>query len=124
MKHCLLLLMMFCLLGVTPVGAQSKDTVVRLSPKLDKIVPANAKIEELATGFGFVEGPVWVHDGYLLFSDIPRNVILKWAPGSTTSVFRNQSGYDKPGPDGAFIGSNGLTLDKQGRLTICEHGNR
>ena len=123
-RHCLQLMILLTILGGGSLGAQSPNSVERLSPKLDKIVPANASIEELAGGFAFVEGPVWIHEGYLLFSDIPKNVIMKWMPGGEASVFRNQSGYDKAGPDGAFIGSNGLTLDKQGRLTICEHGNR
>jgi gluconolactonase len=100
--------------------------VVKLAPELDRVVPSGAQVEKVASGFGFVEGPVWIRNGgYLLFSDIPGNVIMKWQPKSGVSVFRKSSGYG--GADaqpGAFIGSNGLTVDKQGRLTICEHGNR
>jgi gluconolactonase len=63
--------------------------------------------------------------GYLLFGDIPGNLIMKWIPGGKLSVFRKPSGYaGRDAPAGAFIGSNGLTLDPQARLTICDHGNR
>jgi len=93
---------------------------------MDQIVPAGARIEKLAGGFKFVEGPVWMHEGYLLFSDIPNNAIMKWTPAAgAASVFMKPSGLTAgSAPAGALIGSNGLTLDKQGRLIICRHGDR
>lgn len=79
-----------------------------------RILPENAKIERLATGFQFTEGPVWnLSGGYLLFSDIPGNRIIKYTPGEGISDFRAPSGK-----------SNGLTFDKKGRLVACEHENR
>ncbi len=109
---------------MTPTFAQV-GKIERLDPALDRLVPANAKIEKLAGGFGFTEGPVWMRDGYLLFSDIPNNTIFKWTTDGKVAPSRKPSGFDgTDAPAGAFIGSNGLTLDKQGRLTICEHGNR
>ncbi len=79
-----------------------------------RILPENAKIERLATGFQFTEGPVWnLSSGYLLFSDIPGNRIIKYTPGEGISDFRAPSGK-----------SNGLTFDKKGRLVACEHENR
>lgn len=102
----------------------STGTIDRTDPALDQIVPRGAIIEKLAEGFGFTEGPIWFDDGFLLFSDIPRNQIQKWTPDGTVAVFRKPSGYDgDDAPAGAFIGSNGLTRDQQGRLLICEHGN-
>ena len=96
----------------------------RLDPELDALVSPSVKIEKIAVGFAFTEGPVWKHEGFLLFSDIPNNVIRKWT-ASGISVYREHSGYSKnDAPAGAYIGSNGLTIDRQGRLTICEHGNR
>jgi gluconolactonase len=93
---------------------------------LDEIVPPTAKIEKLASGFQFTEGPVWVKDGgYLLFSDPNANKIYRWSPDGRVSIFRTKSGYT--GVDiGEYKqpGSNGLTIDRQGRLTINEHGNR
>lgn len=100
--------------------------VQRLDPALDEIVPANPKVFKLAEGFLFTEGPVWVRDGgYLLFSDPNANTIYKYDPkASALSLFRTPSGYE--GNDITEYGqpgSNGLTLDAQGRLTINEHGN-
>ena len=99
--------------------------IVRFDSELDAIVAESAAIEKLAGGFSFTEGPVWTPEGYLLFSDIPENAIYKWSPDTGTEVFRKPSGCDRTGvAPGVFRGSNGLTLDAQGRLTICEHGNR
>ncbi len=101
-------------------------SVARLDPALDQIVPASPVVEKLADGFQFLEGPVWVHDGgYLLFSDPNANTIYAWTPEGQLSVFRAKSGYT--GLDiGEYgqPGSNGLTLDRDGRVTINEHGNR
>jgi len=99
--------------------------VVRLDPAMDAIVPTNPKIFKLAEGFQFTEGPIWMKYGDLLFSDPNANKIYKYAANGTLSVFKNQSGYS--GRDVSEYrqpGSNGLTLDPQGRLTINEHGNR
>jgi gluconolactonase len=99
--------------------------VQRLDPALDGLVPPDAVLERVASGFEFVEGPVWVEPGVLLFSDPNRNVIHRWDPDSGVSVFRTHSGYK--GLDvGRYTqpGSNGLALDPQGRLAIAEHGNR
>ncbi len=104
--------------------------IVRRDPGLDDIVPASARLEELAGGFLFTEGPVWVPrtattEGYLLFSDPDANTIYRWAPDGQVSVYRTKSGY--AGLDvGEYAqpGSNGLALDREGRLTIAEHGRR
>jgi gluconolactonase len=99
--------------------------VTRLDPALDAIVPADLAIEKLADGFIFTEGPVWVPDGYLLFSDPNANTIYRWTPDGQVSVFRTKSGY--AGADVAEYGqpgSNGITLDAEGRVTIDQHGNR
>lgn len=99
--------------------------VTRLDPAFDRLVAPGAKIEKLAGGLQFTEGPVWVAEGgaYLLFSDIPSNAIMKWAPDGATSVFRKPV-FPGSFPAGQFVGSNGLTLDRQRRLVSCEHGNR
>jgi gluconolactonase len=102
--------------------------VERLDPAIDAIVPPNAKLFKLAEGFQFTEGPIWVRpgtdeSGYLLFSDPNHNTIYRYTEGGELSVFRDKSGYDAAdvGEYGQ-PGSNGLTLDRQGRLTIDEHG--
>lgn len=105
-------------------SAPAVGTIDRADRALDQIAPAGAFIEKLAGGFAFTEGPIWLRDGSLLFSDIPRNQIHRWTPDGSVALFRKPSGYDgHDAPDGAFIGSNGLTLDQQDRLIICEHGN-
>ncbi len=104
--------------------------IVRVDPALDAIVSSDTKLEKLAGGFLFTEGPVWVPatastSGYLLFSDPNANTIYRWSADGQVSVFRTKSGYagfnvseyHQPG-------SNGLTLDSKGRLTINQHGNR
>jgi gluconolactonase len=114
------------LLIVSLVAAVLAPAQIRTaSPALDQIVPAGAKVEKLAGGLKFTEGPIWMPEGYLLFSDIPANVIMKWTPGGgAPTVFMKPSGFNGTGaPEGAFIGSNGLTLDKERRLLICQHGN-
>ncbi len=98
--------------------------IIRLDPALDVILAREAKVEKLASGFLFTEGPVWVPEGYLLFSDPNANTIYRWSPDDQITVFRPKSGYT--GVDiGEYRqpGSNGLTLDREGRLTINEHGN-
>jgi gluconolactonase len=104
--------------------------VVRHDSALDVIVPASPRLEKLADGFLFTEGPVWVPrtgttEGHLLFSDPNANTIYRWAADGQVSVFRTKSGYaDVDVADYRQPGSNGLTLDREGRLTINEHGNR
>src|SRR5256714_928114 len=100
------------------------SSIEKADAALDAIAPAGAKVEKLAGGFDFTEGPIWFDAGYLLFSDIPRNEMRKWTPGGEVTLFRKPSGYDlNDAPPGAFIGSNGMTRDQQGRLIVCEHAN-
>lgn len=111
-------------IAITP--SEVNVEVVRLDPVIDEIVGPNPKIFKLAEGFKFTEGPIWVRDGgYLLFSDPNNNTIYKYKPDGELTVFMEKSGYD--GADIAEYGqpgSNGLTLDREGRLTIDQHGNR
>ena len=107
------------------VASEVPFEIVHRDPALNAIVPPDPKLEKVAGDFVFTEGPVWVHDGYLLFSSPNTNTIYRWAPDGTVNVFRGKSGYT--GFDiGEYTqpGSNGLTFDPEGRLTICQHGNR
>jgi gluconolactonase len=100
-------------------------TIERLDAALDTLLAPDAKIELLASGFQWSEGPVWVRKGeYLLFSDVPRNVVFKWKEGQPTSDYLIPSGYTGTTPRTGEPGSNGLTLDSQGRLVVCQHGDR
>ena len=100
--------------------------IIRLDEKFDQLLDSSSQVEVLAGGFNWVEGPAWdKKNGYLLFSNIPKNRIHKWHPKNGISVFLESSGYD--GPDkiqGREPGSNGLAFDTKGRLVVCDHGNR
>jgi len=108
------------------VAIRTEARVDRHRAAIDAIVPRNATVERLATGFRFTEGPAWVPEGqYLLFSDPNSNAIYRWTADGEVSVYRTKSGY--AGIDiGAYRqpGSNGLALDREGRVTIDQHGNR
>lgn len=101
-------------------------TIEKLDDALDALIDVNAPIEVISTGHQWSEGPVWIKDeNCLLWSDVPRNKISKWDPKSgETTIFMDPSGYDGPKTDWGEPGSNGLLLDAQGRLTVCDHGNR
>jgi gluconolactonase len=104
-------------------------TIERLDPRFDKLVPKDAQLEKIAEGFIWTEGAVWFKpQKCLLFSDIPNNVVIKWKEGEGTSKFVEPSGYTGTKPRGGKAGdepgSNGLYLDAQGRLNLCEHGDR
>jgi gluconolactonase len=113
--------------GKLSKAREVKLEVERKDPALDNILPTNARLEKLADGFTFTEGPVWVPDGegYLLFSDPNNNAIYRMTPDGDVSVYLPKSGYTGENiGEYRQPGSNGLTLDDQGRLTICQHGNR
>jgi gluconolactonase len=112
--------------GPVAVAPQEVNVeVMRLDPAIDAIVPTNPKIFKLAEGFQFTEGPIWTKNGDFLFSDPNANKIYKYETNGVLSVFKNNSGYlGKDIAEYGQPGSNGLTLDPQGRLTINEHGNR
>jgi gluconolactonase len=108
------------------VAWDAEMEVERLHPGLDEVVPPDVSLERVAGGFEFTEGPVWSHDGALLFSSPNTNAIYRWSPAGEVTLFRPKSGY--AGLDiGRYHqpGSNGLTFDpKDGLLTICQHGER
>ena len=84
-------------------------------------------MEILAEGFDWSEGPVWVgedQDGYILFSDVPRNTIYRWREGQPATIFLKPAGYTGTEGRGGGLGANGLGIDQQGRLVLCQHGDR
>lgn len=99
--------------------------IERLDSALDRLIDPASKIEIVAAGYDWSEGPVWVRDGgFLLFSDVPANVIHRWKVGEGARPWLKPSGYTGDVPRGGESGSNGLTLDANGRLVICQHGDR
>jgi gluconolactonase len=125
--------------GAEPMDVQPRPVgrIERLDPGLDAIVDPEAKIEMLAEGFEWSEGPVWWPEGEsLLFSDIPRNTVFRWTEGEGLSEYLKPSGYTGAGPRAGALagkqppagvdeqGSNGLTFDGDGLLVLCQHGDR
>ncbi len=124
-----------CTIALHPATAQQARTpahilastplqVNRLDPSADRIIPANATLEKIATGFTWIEGPVWLNNS-LYFAEIPSNSIRYWTPDGRVTIFLQPSGYK--GADhfnGREPGSNGMTLDLYGRLTVAGHAQR
>lgn len=100
--------------------------VERLDKSVNQLIPTDAKLEKVANGYTWTEGPVWISNGgYLLFADIPGNAIWKFVPGKGASLFLRPSGWAEKTPfGGKEPGSNGMTLDSKGRLTVAGHANR
>jgi gluconolactonase len=120
-----------CVFATSIVQAQpapqyrSLGKIERLDPQVDALVPPDARMEVLASGFTWSEGPVWVKEGgYLLFSDIPRNSVFKWKEAEGISLFLHPSGFTGNVYYGKEPGCNGLLLDPAGRLVSMEHGDR
>ena len=101
-------------------------SIVRKDPRFDALVPKGAVVETLADGYAWTEGPVWDKaKARLLFSDIPGNRIISWSEGEGAKVFLKPSGYTGAAEfTGREPGSNGLAFDKEGRLLLCQHGDR
>jgi gluconolactonase len=118
--------LLFVCLTMVSVALAPAQEVQRLDPVAEQIVPPNAKLERVATGFDkWTEGPVWTRAGFLLFAEIPANNIVKWTPGKGSSVFIHPSGYEGTEPyNGPEPGSNGMTLDAEGRVTVAGHARR
>src|SRR5438105_5053189 len=112
------------LTGAT-VSSFSQD-IQKLDPVLDGIVEPYAKLEHVASGFDkWTEGPVWTHEGSLLFAEIPANIIIQWIPGKGANVFMHPSGYKgSESFKGPEPGSNGMTLDADGRISVAGHAGR
>jgi len=131
MRHtCLQVLTGLFLTGVVMAAAQTAKfekvgSIERLDPAVDAILPADAAIEKIGDDCKWTEGPIWVRGGYLLFADIPNNCIMKWTPDGRLSVFMQPSGYTGAEPfKGIEPGSNGMTMDARGRVTVAGHAAR
>jgi gluconolactonase len=128
MKFCKPAVFLFLTISSFSFAQKSYPTmgkVIYEDPAFEKLLPKDAKIEVLASGFEWSEGPVWVKDSsFLLFSDVPKNRVYKWSEKNGLSVFLEPSGYTGLGVYSDEPGSNGLIIDSKGRLVSCEHGDR
>jgi gluconolactonase len=131
--------------NVNAAEPRTIGSIERLDPALDKLVPADTKMDIIGEGFAWCEGPVWIRGkqppqtqkgdtpyaadpGHLLFSDIPNNAIRRWDPKTpfehNCQVYLKPAGYTGTSPRGGESGSNGLAVDAKGRLILCQHGDR
>jgi gluconolactonase len=121
---------LFLLVSYFSVCAQeSKITDIAsvefISDELSGIIKKDATVEIIADGFQFTEGPLWVEkEKMLLFSDVPANTIYKWTEAKGKEVYLNPAGYTDTTKRGGFMGPNGLLLSKEGKLLICQQGDR
>lgn len=123
----------FLLFACNNNEAEKKGTPVKTTgkfeksdPAFDSIVSKDAKAEIIAEGFEWSEGPLWLEkEGKLIFSDVPANTIYQWTAAKGKEIYLKPSGYTDTLPSKSKEpGSNGLTLDTEGRLILCQHGNR
>jgi gluconolactonase len=100
-------------------------SIERLDPALDALIEPGAEVEKLADGFKWSEGPLWLEsENMLVFSDVPANIVYKWTEEKGKEVYLTPSGFGGKSPYSDEEGSNGLTLSNDGKLVLCQHGNR
>ena len=106
-------------------GPPPAAVIESLDESFHQIIHDTARVEIIAEGFEWSEGPLWLDNyGTLLFSDIPTNTIYRWSPQTGKQVYLKPSGYTGKDKRGGETGSNGLLLDTLDRLVLCQHGNR
>jgi len=109
----------------TTKEAKTAGTIERIDSELDEIVSKDAKVEIIAEGFTWSEGPLWIEDQkMLLFSDVPENKVFKWTEETGAELYLTPSGFTGDSTTSNERGANGLTLDDEGNLVLCQHGDR
>jgi gluconolactonase len=134
MKHltyCTIAIVFFCCSPKEKTTEASNDStetfgsIERLDPAFDALVKKDAKLEILAEGFEWSEGPLWIEEQkMLIFSDVPTNTVYKWTEEKGKETYLTPSGRTGSLPYGSEPGSNGLTLNAEGKLVLCQHGDR
>jgi gluconolactonase len=127
LTNSIIMLAAVCLLAACSGNKSLKTigSIERLDPALDALIGPDASIEIIAEGFTWSEGPLWLEsEKKLLFSDVPENKIYQWTEEKGHEVYLTPSGYTGTVPRGGEPGSNGLLLDDQGNLLLCQHGDR
>tara|TARA_Y100000768_G_scaffold173601_1_gene129957 strand:- start:6519 stop:7490 length:972 start_codon:yes stop_codon:yes gene_type:complete len=122
----MLLKFIILLLNLTSINQEKYiGSVERLSPEINNLIDKNSKIEIIAEGFEWSEGPIWSTElNSVLFSDVPENVIYIWNEDRGLNIFTKPIGYSGEVPNLKKAGTNGLTIDSDGNLIICMHGDR
>ena len=129
MKYACLLLAAASLVAAckSKEDAATLATIERTDPALDALIDPDAKVEIIMDGFEWSEGPLWLpSENFLIVSDVPQNTVYKWTPEKGKEVYLKPSGYTTKA-DKQYSkeeGSNGLVLSKDGKLVLCQHGDR
>ena len=119
------LLLAFLVISISCNRSETIGSIERVDPGLDSIIANDAKVEVISSGYTWSEGPLWIENKkMLLFSDVPANTVFKWTEAKGTEIYLKPSGYTGSVARGGETGSNGLALDMDGRLVLCQHGNR
>ena len=117
-----------CALLITSLVASAESDMGQIEihdPRLNDLIKPGAALEVLASGFRWAEGPLWLENQQMLvFSDVPANIVYSWSEKGGIKTYLEPSGYTGKEPRGGEPGSNGLTMDVQGRLVLCQHGDR
>ncbi len=125
MRNLILLSLLLAACSTKPKEVKTTGSIERISPALEAIIDTDATIEILAEGYNWSEGPVWVEkENMLLFSDVPENIVYKWTEEKGAEIYLTPSGYTGTSDRGGEEGSNGLTLNNEGQLVLCQHGDR
>ena len=129
MKKDFFFLLIFNLIILMSINIHSQNETIgyveRIHDDINNYISVESKIEVLARGFSWSEGPVWSKKlNSLLFSDVPNNIIYKWSEANDLEIFLNDIGYSGIVPNSKKGGTNGLTIDSKGNLIICMHGDR
>ncbi|MEO8470688.1 MAG: SMP-30/gluconolactonase/LRE family protein [Chryseolinea sp.] len=126
MKHTIFLLLLLSTAACKQPESSNIGIIERIDPALDALIEPDATVEKLADGFKWSEGPLWLEsEKMLIFSDVPANTIYKWTEEKGKEVYLKPSGYTGiNSPYSGEEGSNGLTLTNDGKLVLCQHGDR
>jgi gluconolactonase len=121
-----LLLLAFYPLSCKRAEISNVGSIEIIDPHLADLIDTTATIEIIAEGFEWSEGPLWIESQkMLLFSDVPKNVVYKWTEAKGKEIYLEPSGYTgDASPYSGEEGSNGLTLNNEGKLVLCQHGDR
>lgn len=126
-KHLIILIVLFVAFGACKPTKETKTigSIERLDPELDKILSTDTKVEIIAEGFTWSEGPLWIADQkMLLFSDVPENKVYKWTEEKGAELYLEPSGFTGDSTTSRERGANGLTLNDEGSLVLAQHGDR
>lgn len=135
MKYASILLLPFLLMACQEQASAPQEeaptyettgSIEVMDPALADVISEQADIQVLADSFSWSEGPLWIggEDGFVVFTDVPQNKAWKWSEEGGKELYLSPSGYTGEDREGSMEGANGLALDPEGKLVLCQHGDR